>query len=56
MYRISGKNIEIDARPSPRRGIAKMGAVQVFPGMVIDVFPQRPLGRRTADRTRCTGG
>lgn len=45
MYRISGKNIEIEARPSPRRGIAKMGAVQVFPGMVIDVFPQRSAGQ-----------
>ncbi|WP_198370410.1 SIR2 family NAD-dependent protein deacylase [Roseomonas rosulenta] len=44
MYRISGKNIEIEARPSPRRGRAEMGSVRVFPGMIIDVFPSPSEG------------
>jgi hypothetical protein len=38
-YRIAGEGIEIAARPLPRRSMGEMAAVQVFPGMVIEVCP-----------------
>jgi hypothetical protein len=38
-YKISDERITIAARPLPRKDVAQMRDVRVFPGMVIDVCP-----------------